>query len=175
MKWITSFSNKNKVVRFFILLTMLCSCSSVALAHHHKKHHPVQQEVVYKEQAPVLVVYTFVPSWYVGGHVGMSRTHDKAAPGSGDSVTQIGPGWTADLGYNFFQYRRATFAGELGYTQYHNSNETRPGVNIASTEHFSTYLAAVGQLSLVHNLNVLGKVGVAYSYAKKVFNASGVS
>ncbi|HSW69758.1 MAG TPA: outer membrane beta-barrel protein [Gammaproteobacteria bacterium] len=173
MKWTISLLKTNNIVKLIVLFTLACSFSSTAFARHCKKHHctpPV--ETVYKDQTPV---YTFVPNWYVGGHVGVSRTHDKAAPGSGDSVTQIGPGWTADLGYNFYQYHRATFAGELGYTQYHNSNETTPGTNVASTEHFAAYLAAVGQFSLIHNLSVLGKLGVAYSYAKKVFTTTGAS
>lgn len=171
MKWTLSFSSK--IVKFTMLATLLFSSSTVAFAHH-KKHHKVSQEVIYKDQVPV-PVYTFVPNWYVGGHVGLSRTHDKAAPASGDSVTQIGPGWTADLGYQFFEYRRAIFAGELGYTQYHNSNETAPNTNVASTEHFATYLAAVVQYPILNRFNVLGKLGVAYSYAKKVFTGSGAS
>lgn len=143
--------------------------------HHHPKHHPAPQPqvAVYKDLMPPAPV--FVRNWYVGGHVGESRTHDKPAPGSSDSVTQIGPGWTADLGYQFAEYYRAIFAGELGYTQYHNSNETSPGTNVASTEHFATYLAAVVQYPIVNNFNVLGKLGIAYSYAKKVFTTSGAS
>ncbi len=174
MKWTAASSKKSKFVGLTILTTLIFSSSSVALAHKSKKHKRVAQEVTYKEQI-VIIEPVFVPNWYVGGHVGVSRTHDKAAPRSGDSVTQIGPGWTADLGYQFFQYRKAIFAGELGYTQYHQSNETRPGVNIASTEHFASYLALVGQYPIINNFNVLGKLGVAYSYAKKVFTGSGTS
>lgn len=166
MEWTTSSSTK--MVKMTVLATLIFTSSSVALAHSKKHHHCTCKEpVTYKEvTAPVNM---FVPNWYVGGHIGVSRTHDQAAPGSGDSVTQIGPGWTADLGYQFFEYRRLILAGELGYTQYHNSNETTPATNVASTEHFASYLAAVAQYPLGHNFNVLGKLGVAYSYAKKVF------
>jgi hypothetical protein len=175
MKWIISSPNKNRTIKLAILTTLIFSSSSVAFAHHGKKHHRTPATpVTYKDQV-LVVVPSFIPSWYVGGHVGISRTHDKAAPGSGDSVTQIGPGWTADLGYQFVEWHRAIFAGELGYTQYHNSNETVPNVNVASTEHFAAYLAAVGQYPLVGHLNILGKLGVAYSYAKKVFTTSGGS
>ncbi len=165
------------IIKLTILTTLIFSTSTVAFAshkkHHQCRHQQAQDQVVaYKDQP---IVDVFVPYWYVGGHVGVSRTHDDAAPNSGDSVTQIGPGWTADLGFKFYQFWRATLAAELGYTQYHNSNETLPGLNIASTEHFSSYLAGVVQIPLIHNLNVLGKFGLAYSYAKKVFTASGVS
>ncbi len=165
MKWIISST----------LVTTLVCTSSVAFAHckkhHHCHHHaPPPVVVTYKDLMP-----SFMPSWYVGGHVGVSRTHDDPAVNSGDSVTQIGPGWTVDLGYRFYQFYRATLAGELGYTQYHNSNETLPGVNVASTEHFASYLALVAEYPLCHNFNVLGKLGVAYSYAKKVFTTGGAS
>lgn len=178
MKWTISSFKKNRTLKLAILTTLIFSSSNIAFASHTKKHHhraPVA--TTYKGQEPVVVavVPSFVPGWYVGGHIGLSRTHDKAAPGSGDSVTQIGPGWTVDLGYQFVQWYRATLAAELGYTQYHNSNETAPGVNVASTEHFASYLAAVAQYPLVKQLSVLGKLGVAYSYAKKVFTGSGAS
>ncbi len=166
-------SSYGQILKFTILTTLIVSFSSSAFAHHGKRHHTAPPAVeIYKDQLPVV---TFVPNWYVGGHIGLSRTHDKAAVGSGDSVTQIGPGWTADLGYQFAEFHRAIFAGELGYTQYHNSNETRPSINVASTEHFATYLAAVLQYPVVSHFNIFGKLGVAYSYAKKVFTGSGAS
>jgi len=121
------------------------------------------------------LTYSYVPSWYVGGNIGVSHVHDKKARGSADSVTEIGPGWSVDLGYQFLQVCKALFAGELGYTQYYHSSETLPRVNVATTEHFSSYLAAVGQYPLGYNFNVLGKLGIAYSYAKKVFTVSGAS
>src|SRR5579872_3162149 len=55
---------------------------------------------IYKGEMPIPVA-VFVPNWYVGGHIGESRTHDNKAANSNDSVTQIGPGWTADIGYQF--------------------------------------------------------------------------
>lgn len=78
----------------------------------------------------------FMPNWYVGGNIGVSIAHDKVAANSSDSITQTGPGWSADIGYQFAEYYRILFAGELGFTQYHNSNETLPRINVASTEHF---------------------------------------
>jgi hypothetical protein len=167
-----------KIINLTVLAAGIICSSSVAVAKskHHKHHQPpVQQVIVYKDIAPIVPVSTFVRNWYVGGHIGESITHDNRAPASSDSVTQIGPGWTVDLGYQFAEFRRAIFAGELGYTQYHNSNETTPGINVASTEHFASYLAAVVQYPLINNFNILGKLGIAYSYAKKVFTTSGVS
>ncbi len=175
MKALVSQNKATKVLSLTILSALIMLPSSAALAaqkhhRHHTKHAAPQQVVVYKDEMAMVPVSTFVRNWYVGGHIGESRTHDKRAPASSDSVTQIGPGWTVDLGYQFAEFRRALFAGELGYTQYANSNETTPGFNVASTQHFSTYLAAVVQYPIVNNFNVLGKLGIAYSYAKKVFS-----
>lgn len=171
MKW--NVASNYKIMTLAALTSVALITSPVTLAKHYKKHYckcPQESNVTVYKEMPVPM---FVPSWYVGFHLGESRTHDSPAPGSGDSVTQIGPGWTANLGYQFVQFYRATIAAELGYTQYHNSNETLPGINVASTEHFATYLAAVGQYPLVHNFNILGKLGFAYSYAKKVFTGGG--
>lgn len=175
MKWIALSKKSTKIATVAILTTAVLSSSPAVLAKHCKKHHCKKHAQVvvyngaYKDAMPMEPVNMFVPHWYVGGHVGVSRTHDKAAPGSADSVTQIGPGWTADLGYQFFQFYKATLAAELGYTQYHNSNETTHLVNVASTEHFASYLAAVVQYPLVHDFGIMGKLGLAYSYAKKTF------
>lgn len=175
MKVFTSSKKTAKILNLTILSALIILPSSAAFAnskhHKHHKHHAAPQVVTYKDEMPIIIapVSTFVRNWYVGANIGESRTHDKKAPASSDSVTQIGPGWSVDLGYQFAEFRRALFAGELGYTQYHNSNETTPAVNVASTEHFSTYLAAVVQYPIVDNFNVLGKLGIAYSYAKKVF------
>jgi len=174
------FISTKKTVKI-LSLTVLSACilfpSSSALAKHRKHHHPAPQVIVaYKDEVPAPApIYSFLGKWYVGGNIGESRTHDKKAAGTSDSVTQIGPGWSVDLGYQIVQFYRAILSGELGYTQYHNSNETTPAANVASTEHFATYLAAVAQYPIVYNFNVLGKLGVAYSYAKKVFTATSAS
>lgn len=186
MKWIASKSIK---VTSLAIITTAALCSSpVVFAKHCKKRcYKKDQQVVFCENVceskeaykevykDVIPVTAFVPNWYAGGHLGVSRTHDNAAAGSGDSVTQIGPGWTVDLGYQFYQFYKATLAAELGYTQYHNSNETTHLINVASTEHFASYLAAVVQYPLINDFSIMGKLGVAYSYAKKVFTASGAS
>ncbi|MDR3492104.1 MAG: outer membrane beta-barrel protein [Gammaproteobacteria bacterium] len=182
MKQISVTPKNNKVISLTLLATFTLASSSFAVAHcasHHKHHAPCAPQVThmvdYKNEVIMPIAPMFVPHWYAGGHVGVSRTHDNAAAGSGNSVTQYGPGWTADVGYQFIQFYRATLAAELGYTQYHNSNETAPRVNVASTEHFASYLAAVAQYPIIANVNVLGKLGIAYSYAKKVFTATGAS
>lgn len=175
-----NFPKNSKLLVLSILTAAAFTSSTVTLAAHHHRHHhkqvtpPADQVVTYKNEG-MLPVAAFEPNWYVGGHIGESRTHDKAAVGSGDSVTQIGPGWEADLGYRFLEYRQAILAAELGYIQYHQSNETVPGVNVASTEHFASYLAAVVQYPLCYSFNIFGKLGGAYSYAKKVFEVTGVS
>lgn len=174
-----------KIIRTALLATLVLATSQAALASKAKCHckHKHNEEAVatapvdFKGEAtPVHTAnYSWLSTWYAGANVGESRTHDKPAAGTADSVTQIGPGWSVDLGYQFLEFYRATLAAELGYTQYYNSNETLPGVNKASTAHFASYLAAVVQYPLVYNFNILGKLGYAYSYAKKVFTTSGVS
>ncbi len=181
MKWIFSESKKAKIINLVALSTLAAFSASDASAHckKHKCHHHCHSQaaapvVVYKDE-PVKIVSTFVPAWYVGGHVGVSHTHDKAAAGSGNSVTQIGPGWTANLGYQFTHFYQGNIAAEIGYTQYHNSSENTQTTNVAATEHFATYAALVGQYPVIYGLGVMGKIGIAYSYAKKIFNVTGAS
>lgn len=160
-----------KIVKSFILLIIPLACIQAASA----KKHQVEKNTtpIYKDQEAIIPAFT--PTWYVGFNVGESRTHDAAAPGSGDSVTQIGPGWSVDLGYKFISFYKAVLAGEIGYTQYYHSSETTPGVVVAETDHFSSYGALVGEYPLVYHLGVIGKIGVAYSYAEKIFQASGAA
>jgi OOP family OmpA-OmpF porin len=166
-----------KIVKFISLSIIPLVCMQVTFA---KTHHSMSSDTNtnstynYKDQ-PVVIVPGFTPSWYVGGHLGESRVHDGASPGSSNSVTEIGPGWTVDLGYKFIEFYKAIFAGEIGYTQYYHSSETAPGLVIATTDHFSSYAALVGQYPLIQHFGALGKLGVAYSYAQKVFEATGVS
>lgn len=178
MQRIVSSQKNNKILKLTLLTTLILSSSPIAFAHskHHCKEGCMTHEATYKGEVPMPApVNMFERNWYVGGNIGVSRTHDNASPGSGNSVTQIGPGWTADLGYQFVQFYRATLAAELGYTQYHNSNETTPGTVVASTEHFATYLAAVVSYPVIYNFGIVGKLGVAYSYAQKIFTGSGGS
>lgn len=154
----------HKTTKIFSLVIASVICSSTSLA----------AQGIYKGQLmPMSAQYA--PMWYAGANIGVSTVHDKKAAGSNDSVTLIGPGWSADLGYQFLKLYNTTFAGELGYTQYHKSTENTPGVNVANTEHFASYAALVGHYALPCHFGILGKLGVAYSYAKKVFVASGVS
>lgn len=171
-----------KTFKIVTLLIVSLACVQVTYAKHkHKKHTTVKQTVEvntdYKGE-PVQMAPTqpvFIPGFYIGASIGESRVHDKKTPGLNDSVTQIGPGWSADLGYRFIEFYKVVLAAELGYTQYYHSSENTPGVNVATTEHFGSYAALVGQYPLFYNLSILGKLGVAYSYAKKVFTASGAS
>src|SRR3990167_859402 len=156
-----------------ILTTVICALLTSTAFAKHKMHK------VYKDEGalPIVVITpAFVPTWYVEGNIGVSRVHDKKAAGSTtNSVTQTGPGWSADAGYQFYNYRNFLFAGELGYTNYHDSTENTGTTNVATTEHFSSHLAARVTYPLGYNFSVLGKLGVAYSYAKKIFTATGAS
>lgn len=107
--------------------------------------------------------------WYAGGGVGVSNLHDDEAPGSSDSVTEIGPGWDVYAGYQF----NSILGTELGYTQYHDSRETSDGTNVAKTEHYAVDLAATGRYPLFDRISFLGKLGLAYSYANKIFTTTG--
>lgn len=117
------------------------------------------------------------PHWYMGGNLGVSHLHDKAATGLPDYVDQNGPGWNVNVGVNFIRVFAGMLGAELGYTQYADSRENTTGasVNVANTEHYSTYLAAEGKYPLVDRLNALGKLGVSYQYARKVFVGGGTT
>ena len=111
------------------------------------------------------------PHWYVAGNLGVSHLYDNESPGTTNSVDENGPGWDATLGYQF----NHLFGGELGYTQYYNSRETSGATVVAKTNHFAVHLNATGKYPLVHRLSALGKLGLAYSYAQKVFEATGAA
>ena len=127
---------------------------------------------IYDSAREKLSVYTLdTPHWYVSGNLGVSNLHDSATPGTRNSVNENGPGWNVNGGYQF----NSMLGGELGYTQYHDSRETAGAVVVARTEHYAIDLAATGRYPLVEKLSALAKLGVAYSYANKVFVASGAS
>lgn len=109
--------------------------------------------------------------WYVAGNIGVSHLYDDEATGSGRSVDESGPGWDADLGYQF----NSMFGSEVGYTQYYNSRETSGSTVVAKTTHFAVHANATGRYPIADKLSVLGKLGVAYSYAQKVFEATGAA
>lgn len=109
--------------------------------------------------------------WYAGGNIGVSHLHDNANTGSGNSVTENGPGWSVQGGYQF----NSLLGTELGFTQYHYSSETANSTNtsIAETEHYSVDLAATGRYPMMNQLSALGKLGIAYNYARKVATGGG--
>lgn len=124
-------------------------------------------QTFYNSTHQALSTYTVTcPHWYVGANLGLSHLHDQSTPGLNSSVDQNGPGWNVNAGYQF----NGMFGAELGYTQYHNSRETFGVTNIAQTEHYSSYLAATGKYPLIQQISVIGKLGLAYSYANKIFN-----
>lgn len=178
----------SKIISLLVVSSL--ACTPVAFAKHakhkHKRHscgtqacakrsHSRHMDYKFEQSYVSIVKNGFVPGFYVGANVGESRVHDKRAPGSADSVTQIGPGWNVDLGYRFVEFYKIVLAAELGFTQYYHSSETTPGVNVATTEHFTSDAALVGQYYFIPEFSVFGKLGVAYNYAKKVFTASGTS
>jgi hypothetical protein len=109
--------------------------------------------------------------WYVAGNVGVSHLYDNHAPSTGNSVDENGPGWDATLGYQW----NSILGGELGYTQYYNSRETSGTTVVAKTTHFAVHANATGRYPLAYKLSALGKLGLAYSYAQKVFEATGAA
>ncbi|EKD70473.1 MAG: hypothetical protein ACD_46C00524G0005 [uncultured bacterium] len=106
--------------------------------------------------------------WYAGANIGMSHMHDNPSPGTGDSVNENGPGWSVVGGYQL----NSLLGGELGYTQYYKTRETLGSANIATTDHFAVHLAATGRYPLFNKFSAIGKLGVGYSYANKIFTAS---
>lgn len=110
--------------------------------------------------------------WYVSANIGMSHLFDEKIPGSTNSVNQNGPGWNVNAGYNFTRY----YGAEIGFNQYHDSRETAGLTEVATTEHYSAYLAGTGRYCFQNRISAIGKLGLAYSYANKVVNgASGAS
>jgi len=102
-------------------------------------------------------------NFYMGASAGVSQTHDLAT-NLVNKVNQVGPGWSAFLGYQLWKY----IALELGYVDYYHSRESAgPAVNAAQTEHFSVYLAAAVRFFIWSHLFVFGKLGVAYGYARR--------
>src|SRR5688572_5870920 len=59
---------------------------------------------------------SWTPYWYAGWNLGVSDVNDV---GTVANPKQTGPGWSADMGYQW----TPMFGAELGFTQYHNSNE----------------------------------------------------
>lgn len=107
--------------------------------------------------------------WYVMANGGVSHLYDKESPNSSNSVDENGPGWDAGFGYQW----NSLLGGELGYTQYYNSRETSGTTVVAKTTHFAVHLNATGRYPIAYRLSALGKLGAAYSYAQKVFEATG--
>jgi|GEM_PF-5914821 hypothetical protein len=111
--------------------------------------------------------------WYVGADLGLSHVHDNVTDNINvTSMNEYGPGWTAYGGYRF----NALFGWELGFIDYYNSRETHVNSSggsyqYAKTEHFAAYTAGTLRYPLAYKFNALGKLGVAYSYAKKEFVA----
>lgn len=156
--------------QLFKLLIIGAGTGLLAMNAHAAKHH---QAVSYKGEAmPVSCdCNVFAPHWYVAGNLGLSRVYDDPAPGSGDTVHEYGPGWDADIGYQF----NRMFGLEAGYSQYYNSREMLGSTIVARTTHFVAHLDATGRYPIYQKLSVLGKLGVGYAYAQKMFTGSGAS
>jgi len=119
-----------------------------------------------------LATYTLdTPHAYVSGNIGISQLFDKKAPGSSNNVDKYGPGWNVNGGYQF----NSMWGAEAGFTDYYNSRETFAGFTIAKTQHYSVDVAGTVRLPMAYQLSALGKLGLAYSYANKMFIGSGAS
>lgn len=149
---------KNAVLKSFVFASLPLVLTSSAFAN---------LTTIYNNANQTLSTYTITcPHWYVSGNLGVSHLHDQPTPGLNSSVDENGPGWNVNAGYQF----NGLLGAELGYTQYHDSRETFGVFNVAKTEHYSTYLAATGKYPLFYQFSALGKLGIAYSYANKIFN-----
>ncbi|HTM62988.1 MAG TPA: outer membrane beta-barrel protein [Gammaproteobacteria bacterium] len=115
-----------------------------------------------------LATYTLdAPHWYASANIGVSHLFDKPGPASANSVDENGPGFNVNAGYQF----NSMFGAEGGFNKYHNSRQTTATTNVAQTEHYSVYLAGTGKYPLANKFSALGKLGAAYNYANKIFNA----
>ena len=157
---ITSFRTWVTVISITILSS---TCFNIAYANMPSKINNMKQ---------TLDSYTLsTPHWYVEGNFGISHLFDKQATGTVASVDENGPGASLIAGYQF----NSMLGTELGYTQYYNSRETSNRTIVAKTQHLAVDLAATGRLPLINKLSALGKLGVAYSYAQKMFITTGVA
>jgi hypothetical protein len=147
-------------------ITLICAATAVVFsntAFAKCKCSKMASQVSYKQEAFVEAVPLWAPYWYAEGNIGLSVTHDN--PTTTGHVKNTGPGWSVIGGYQFTQM----WGLEAGYTQYRDSYDDLAKVNIANTQHYAVDLAATGQYPIPHfsHLNVLGKLGAAYNYARK--------
>jgi len=148
-----------------VVTTTTLLLSNAAFAHHHHHHckrhaDMTYQPMDYKQEAGRPIVM-WMPHWYVGANIGISDLHDNYTIGS---VKETGPGGSVDAGYQF----SPMWGVEAGYTEYYNSRNDLAGTNLAKTSHWSTDIA--GTLTYpfgTSRWSALGKLGVAYSYARK--------
>lgn len=159
--------NKLKIVAMGVIAFL---SATQAYANHHDNMTRVYNSVACVGNT--LGTYTLDCShWYVAGNIGVSHLYDRKNPASGDSVDENGPGWDAAIGYQL----NSILGGELGYTQYYNSRETIASTLVAKTTHFAVHLNATGRYPIAYQLSALGKLGLAYSYAQKVFQTTGAA
>ena len=157
----------NAKYRKFILLTNVIGIASVLSSATYANNFNMNSIVANASRQ--MSAYTLdCAHWYVGANLGVSHLYDSRAPRSRDSMNENGPGWNANVGYQF----NALLGGELGYTQYHDSRETLGTASIAKTEHYGVYLAATGRYPLIDKFNLVAKLGVGYGYANKNFTAA---
>lgn len=123
--------------------------------------------VDFKGEGPSCAVPCTTP-WYVGGSIGMSHLFDKKTTGTSNSVDENGVGGNVNVGYQYSEM----WGGELGYNYYSPSRETSGTTEVARTYHYSVYLAGTGRYRLTNEIEALGKLGVSYNYANKVFNTA---
>lgn len=165
-----------KVTLKTILSTVVIGATALAfaqpaLAHRHayhgkkyrcnkksckrKKQCRLKYKHVYKDG------YSMYPHWYAGFGIGLSRTHDKS--GSAVKTDNSGVGHTVRAGY---QYNRM-WGGEAGFIEYGDSRDISGTTLSGRTEHYSVYAAATARHPLRYGFDGVGKLGVAYSYARK--------
>lgn len=98
--------------------------------------------------------------FYVSGQVGYADTHMKSQPPSGAGIAFGNDGLAGRLamGYKI----TPNFALELGYLQLSEGKLSIPREGTHSNKQHAIDVAAKGMLPITPNVNIYGKLGVAY-------------
>ena len=125
---------------------------------------PPQTEI--QQPQPKLFQHNY---WYLGVDFGASVVHDSHPAGT--TIHSVGPGWDFHLGYQITDM----FGAEAGYLYYNSSRQKTGSTTTAITDHYSAYLAGTAQYPVYGNLALMGKLGLAYSYAQKIATGGALS
>ncbi|MEN9916648.1 MAG: hypothetical protein RLY40_580 [Pseudomonadota bacterium] len=108
-----------------------------------------------------MTTYAATPGFYVSGQAGYADTHMKSQlkSGSGIGLNNDGLSGRVALGYKI----TPKVAVEVGYLQLPEAKVTIRSENKTySNQQYAIDIAAKGTLPITNNVNVYGKLGVAY-------------